>query len=86
MIPGVTTANFQEPSSPDQTSAPPMPDQQPDLAMQTQGQPVSRASGLAAALAKRKRLAGPTMRPPSALASAISRAKRARQGGDKYGS
>ena len=68
-------ANFQE-GSPDQTSAPQMPDQQP-----MQGQ----AQGLAQALARKKKKGLVTVRPPSALAAAISRAKRARPSSQKYG-
>jgi hypothetical protein len=78
----VGSANFQEPSSPDQTSAPAMPDQG-QQGMSPNAQKI--AGGLAAALAKRKKGIGPTSRAPAALASAISRARRARQGGDKYG-
>jgi hypothetical protein len=76
-----SNANFNEPQSDDPVSDPPMPDQQP---MQpSQGQ----AQGLAQALAKRKKrgLIGPTVKPPSTLAAAISKAKRGRVGGDKYG-
>jgi hypothetical protein len=75
-------ANFQEPSSPDQTSAPQMPNQQ-QLAPQT-----AQGQSLAQALMNRKKkgLIGPTMRTPSTLAAAISKSKRARVGGDKYGS
>jgi hypothetical protein len=76
----IGNANFQEPQSPDPTSAPPIPNQ-----LQQQ-QPAATPGGLAQALASRKKKGiGPTMRPPSTLASAISRAKRARQSGDKYG-
>jgi hypothetical protein len=79
-----SNADFQEPSSPDQTSAPSMPDQQQDAVIQrAQG----IASGLAQALAKRKKagLIGPRVKAPSTLTAAIARAKRAHQGGDKYG-
>lgn len=91
----IGNANFQQPSSPDQTSAPQMPDQDPMQAAQAaqqgqQQQPgaISQkvAGSLAAALAKRKKAAGPTMRAPATLASAVSRARRAHQGGDRYGS
>jgi hypothetical protein len=77
-LPGVS-ADFSEPRSNDPTSAPPMQiPQQP-----SQGQ----AQGLAQALANRKKkgLIGPTIKPPSTLAAAISKAKRARVSGDKYG-
>jgi hypothetical protein len=80
-LPGLG-ADFNEPQSSDPTSAPPMPDQQ-RMQQPSQGQ----AQGLAQALANRKKkgLIGPTVKPPSTLAAAISKAKRARQGGDKYG-
>jgi hypothetical protein len=87
MIPGITSANFNEPQSNDPTSAPAI--QIPQGAQQSdtvQPQPSARAGSLAQALANRKKKGiGPTMKPPSSLAAAISRAKRARQGGDKYG-
>ena len=67
-------ANFQE-GSPDQTSAPQMPDQQP----------MQASAGLAAALARKKKKGLVTVRAPSALAAAISRAKRARPSSQKYG-
>jgi len=75
-------ANFQEPGSPDQTSALQMPDQQQQLSPQT-----AQGQNLAQALLqrKKKRSVGPTVRTPSTLAAAISKAKRARVGGDKYG-
>ena len=78
LIPSALSANFNEPQSNDPTSAPPVqiPQQQP------------AQQGLAQALAQRKRkkgLVGPTIKKPSSLAAAISKAKRARQGGDKYG-
>jgi hypothetical protein len=85
----IGAANFQEPSNPDQTSAPAMqipqgPQQQAPLTPRAQ----AIAGGLAQALAKRKKAGSisPTSRVPAQLAAAISRAKRARQGGDKYGS
>ncbi len=81
-------ANFNEPSSDDPTSAPSMQvpqgaQQSPSLTPRAQ----SIAGGLAQALAKRKKagLIGPTNKAPAQLAAAISRAKRAHQGGDKYG-
>jgi hypothetical protein len=74
----IGNANFQEPSSPDQTSATSMPDQTPQQQGQTQG--------LAAALGRRKKKAGgPTVKPPGPLAAAIARAKRARPSSQKYG-
>jgi hypothetical protein len=77
-----STAQFNEPQSNDPTSAPPMPDQQP---MQPQAPP--QAQGLAQALASRKKKGiGPTIKTPSTLAAAISRAKRARPSSLKYGS
>lgn len=85
---GALSPNFQEPSSPDQTSAPAIqipqgPQQQAPLTPRAQ----AIAGGLAQALAKRKKAGSirPTSRVPAQLAAAISRAKRARQGGDKYG-
>lgn len=76
-------ADFQEPSSPDQTSAPQMPDQQPQQNQPLQGQ----AQGLAQALARRKKkgVIGPTVKTPSALSAAIARSRRARPSGLKYG-
>jgi hypothetical protein len=81
-------ANFNEPQSDDPTSAPalqvPQGAQQPaSLTPRAQ----SIAGGLAQALAKRKKagLIGPTSKAPAALAAAISRAKKAHQGGDRYG-
>jgi hypothetical protein len=79
-----STANFNEPQSNDTTSAPQMPDQQQNAVIQrAQG----IASGLAGALAKRKKagLIGPSVKAPSTLTAAIARARRARQGGEKYG-
>jgi hypothetical protein len=73
----IGNANFQEPSSPDPTSTPPMPDQTP----LQQGQP----QGLAAALARRKKKAGGPVKKPGPLAAAIARAKRARPSSLKYG-
>jgi len=74
-LPGLS-ADFNEPQSSDPTSATPMQiPQQP-----SQGQ----AQGLAQALARKKKK-GVTVRPPSALAAAISRAKRARPSSEKYG-
>jgi len=74
-------ANFQEPGSPDQTSAPQMLEQQQQLSPQTtQGQNLAQAL-----LHRKKKGIGPTVRIPSTLAAAISKAKRARVGGDKYG-
>ena len=74
-------ANFQEPGSPDQTSAPQMPDQQAQLTPQT-----ARGQSLAEALLRRKKKAiGPTVRTPSTLAAAISKSKRARPGSSKLG-
>jgi hypothetical protein len=80
----IGNANFQEPSSPDQTSSPPIQDQQP----QQNPQPMQgQAQGLAQALARRKKkgLIGPTVRTPSPLTAAISAAKRGRQSGHRYG-
>ena len=81
-IPAALGSNFNEPQSDDPTSAPPMPDQQP----QQNPQPM-QAQGLAAALAKRKKrgLIGPTIKTPSALSAAIARSRRARPSGLKYG-
>jgi len=75
-------ANFQEPSSPDQTSTPQMPDQQPQLSPQT-----SQGQSLAQALMQRKKkgAVGPNVRTPSTLAAAISKAKRARPGSARFG-
>lgn len=73
-------ADFNEPSSVDQTSAPQM--QVPQSGPQTpQGQ------SLAQALLNRKKkgLIGPTVRTPSMLAAAISKSKRARPGSSKLG-
>jgi hypothetical protein len=69
------TADFQEPNSPDQTSAPQMPDQ-PAL-----------PQALAQALARRKKKGsvGPSVKPPSTLAAAISKSKRAMPGRAKFG-
>ena len=77
-LPGLS-ADFNEPQSEDTTSAPPMPNEQ---SMQQKS-----AQGLAQALARKKKkgLIGPTVKPPSALAAAISRAKRARLSSQKYG-
>jgi len=74
-------ANFQEPSSPDQTSAQ-MADQQQQLSPQT-----AQGQSLAQALMQRKKkgAVGPTVRTPSTLAAAISKAKRARPGAAKFG-
>jgi len=79
-FPGLS-ANFNEPQSNDPTSAPPMPDQQHVQPQQGQAQ------GLADALAKRKKkgLIGPSVKTPSALSAAISSARRARQGGHRFG-
>ena len=74
-----STANFNEPQSDDPTSAPPMPDEQ-----QTMQQP-SQAQGLAQALARKKKKGLVTVRPPSALSAAISKAKRARPSSAKFG-
>jgi hypothetical protein len=74
-------ANFQEPSSPDQTSAPQIPDQQQQLSSQTtQGQSLAQAL-----LRRKKKGVSPTVRTPSTLAAAISKAKRARPGAAKFG-
>ena len=75
-LPGLS-ADFNEPQSADPTSAPPMPDQQPL-------QP-GQAQGLVQALARKKKKGLVTVRPPSALAAAISKAKRARPSSQKYG-
>jgi hypothetical protein len=80
----IGNADFQEHSSPDQTSAPQMPDQQP----QQNPQPMQgQAQGLAQALARRKKkgVIGPTVKTPSALSAAIARSRRSRQSGLKYG-
>lgn len=86
-FPGAT-ASFNEPASSDPTSAPPLqvprgPQQPTTLTQRAQG----IATGLAAALVKRKKagLIGPTTKTPSTLTAAIARARRARQGGEKYG-
>ena len=78
-FPGAT-APFNEPSTDDTTSAPQMPDQG------LQQQPTVGQS-LAAALSRRKKagLIGPTVKQPSELKAAIARARRARQGGMKFG-
>jgi hypothetical protein len=74
LFPDALSANFNEPQSNDQTSAPLM---QPGP---TVGQ------SLAAALSRRKKSGiGPTVKQPSELKAAIARARRARQGGEKYG-
>jgi hypothetical protein len=80
-LPGLGSS-FNEPPSDDPTSAPPMP----GFAAGADQQPQAPPHGLAQALAARKKKpVGPTIKTPSTLATAISRAKRARQGGDKYG-
>jgi hypothetical protein len=78
LLPGLS-ANFNEPQSDDPTSTPPMPGQQPQQPAQGQAQ------GLADALARRKKkgLIGPSVKPPSALAAAIAKAKRTRVGGEQ---
>jgi hypothetical protein len=83
----IGNANFQEPSSPDPTSAPPIPDQQVQQTAQQPMQGQGQAQGLAQALARRKKkgLIGPRVRTPGPLAAAISASKRARQSGHKYG-
>jgi hypothetical protein len=70
-------ADFQEPASPDQTSAP---------AMQS-GPQTPQGQSLAQALLHRKKKGpiGPTVRTPSTLAAAISKSKRARPGASKFG-
>ena len=76
LISSAVSANFNEPQSDDSTSAPPL---------QIPQQP---APGLAQALAqrkKKKRPIGLTVKTPGPLASAISAAKKARQGGHKFG-
>jgi len=74
-LPGLGSS-FNEPPSNDPTSAPPMPDQQAQAPPQ----------GLAQALAQRKKKPiAPTVKTPGPLASAISAAKKARQGGHKFG-
>jgi hypothetical protein len=79
-FPGLS-ANFNEPSTNDQTSAPQMPDQQP---MQQQQPTVGQS--LAEALKKRKKAGiGPTVKQPSELKAAIARAKRARPSTYKEG-
>jgi len=65
-------SSFQEPQSPDQTSAPPE-------TVPGQVSPVSQ--GIAALLAKAKK----KQRSPAALKAAIASAKRARQSGRKMG-
>jgi hypothetical protein len=81
----IGNANFEEPSSPDTTSAPPMPDQTPAQQQLTPGAK-KIAGSLASALAKRKKQGiGPTIKAPSELTAAIARARRARQSGEKYG-
>jgi hypothetical protein len=77
-LPGLS-ADFNEPQSNDPTSTPTMPDQQP---MQPSA---GQAQGLAQALARKKKKGLVTVRPPSALAAAISKAKRARPSSQKYG-
>jgi len=77
-------ANFQEPASPDQTSAPQMPAaSDPNF----QQQAPTPGQSLAQALIKRKKVAGigPTVKQPATLLNAIARARRARQGSQKYG-
>ena len=74
-------ANFQEPGSPDQTSAPQMPDQRQQLSPQT-GQGQSLAHAL---MQRKKKGVGPTVRTPSTLSAAISKAKRARPSSYKEG-
>jgi hypothetical protein len=68
-------ASFQEPSSPDQTSGP--PEQVPQAPMQSQN-PIAQ-------ILKKKKGFGANVKNPGALAGAISRAKRARQTGQKWG-
>ena len=48
-------------------------------------QSAGQAQGLAQALTRKKKKGLVTVRPPSALAAAISRAKRARPSSQKYG-
>ena len=81
---GALNANFQEPSSPDTTSAPQIPDQTPQQQQLTPGAQ-KIAGGLAAALAKRKKAAGPSIKAPSQLTAAIARARKARPSSEKYG-
>ena len=78
-LPGLS-ADFNEPQIDDPTSAPPMPDQQA-----VQQSSAGQAQGLSQALARKKKRGLVTVRPPSALAAAISRAKRARPSSQKYG-
>ena len=78
-LPGLSSS-FNEPQTTDTTSA-------PSLQVPQRPQAQQPPQGLAQALAQRKKkgLIGPTVKTPSTLAAVISKAKRARQGGDKYG-
>jgi hypothetical protein len=75
----VGAASFNELQSTDTTSAPSMQAPQQPQAQQP-------PQGLAQALARRKKKGiGATVKTPSTLAAAISRAKRARPSSEKYG-
>jgi hypothetical protein len=67
-------ANFEEPSSPDQTSAPQIP---------ASPQPTQQVSPLLAALQKSKKKQ--QARKPASLAAAIARAKSARPSARRFG-
>jgi len=67
-------SNFQEPSSPDQTSTPQIPESP---------QPQQQVSPLLAAILKSKKKQA--NKKPASLAAAIARAKSGHQGGHKWG-
>lgn len=68
--------SFNEPPTPDTTSATPLPDQQPGIQPQI--------NPLQAALTQNRKKKQ-SLRPPGPLARQIGRAKLARQKGEKYG-
>jgi hypothetical protein len=74
LIPDALGSSMQEPSSPDNTSAPP------------EQIPAQQGPSIAKVLGQRKKKGfGPNIKNPGALAGAIARAKRARQSGQKWG-
>ena len=73
-------ADFNEPQSTDDTSAPQM-----QIPGSGQVQAPTVGQSLAAALKKRKNAGLVNVKQPAALKAAIARARRAHQGGDKYG-
>jgi hypothetical protein len=81
-FPDALSANFNEPQTDDTTSAPPM-----QIPSSGQAQAPTVGQSLAQALKKRKAagLINPSTKQPAALKAAIARARRAHQGGDKFG-